>query len=133
MPLSTWRLILPMVAATALCAVEPALTVREVRVEGNHQWATDRITARLDVRAGKTYSMGQLQQATADDMKAIEKMGPFFDNRVEIEPTDQPDQFVVVYRVKEQPTVKSVHWRGVGYFTREKVDKLLQTRASAPT
>ena len=129
MPLSTWRLILPMVAATALCAAEPALTVREVRVEGNIQWATDRITARLDVRAGKTYSMGQLQQATADDMKAIEKMGPFFDNRVEIEPTDQPDQFVVVYRVKEQPTVKSVHWRGVGYFTREKVDKLLQTRA----
>jgi len=64
-------------AAVQVQAAEPSLQVSAVQIIGAKHVHADRIRFILDARPGKTYSGSQLQQAVADDVRAIEKMGPF--------------------------------------------------------
>ncbi len=110
-------------------AAEPVLEVQQVVIDGTRRQHPDRVRFILSVRAGKTYTESELGTAVADDVRAIEKMGPFTATRSELQFGDDPHQVSVIYHFTELPYVTAVRYEGLGYFEREKVDKLVKVRA----
>lgn len=151
---------LVLLATASLCAggafaAEPELQVADVIIEGATQVHPDKVRFVLDARPGKTYTPAQLQQAVADDVKAIEKMGPFSKTRADLAYGDDGRSVKVVYHLSELPYVVEVRWesfekvvrkdgridawRGtgpwefgpLGYFEQDKLKKLTEVRPGA--
>ncbi len=109
-------------------AAEPVLEVQQVVIDGARHVHPDRVRFILSVRAGKTYTESQLGTAVADDVRAIEKMGPFTNTRSELQFGDDPKSVTVLYHFTELPYVTAVRYEGLSYFEREKVAKLVQVK-----
>ncbi len=107
------------------------MTVDKVVIEGTRAWDQNRVRFLLDVREGRKLSLNELREATSDDLRAIEKMGPFFNNAVDVQPSDDGKSVTVVYRLHELPAVAKVEYRGIGYFDKEKARKLVDTKAGS--
>ena len=147
------RLVASLLFVGALSAADPVLQVTDVVIEGAAHVHPDRVRFIVDARPGRSYSLPQLQQAVADDVKAIEKMGPFTAVRSELRYGDDGKSVVVVYRFKELPYIGEVRfetWRRVarrgyevrpadasdptsfydalGYFDKDKLQKVVETR-----
>ena len=135
-----------------VAAVEPIVEVTEVAVEGARHVHPDRVRFILDTRAGKSYPLSLLQQAVADDVKAIETMGPFTKTRSELSFGPDGRTVKVIYRFAELPYVVRIRyetfdkvddqgrpWDGEGpwrydlmpYFTKEKVEKAIESKEGA--
>jgi outer membrane protein insertion porin family len=111
--------------------MEPGILVSEVRLIGNRHVSSQRIRFLLQVRAGKTYTPHQLQDAYDDDVRAIATMGPFSDPTVEVAQSEDGRSEVVTYRFHELPYVYKVTLQGIGYFDREKAEKVVTTKAGS--
>lgn len=95
-----------------------------VVIEGTRRVHQDRIRFILTTRAGKKLD----QQAMADDVRAIERMGPFTETRCEVK-RDDGGRYTVVFRVTELPYVSILEWEGLSYFERSDVEKIMQSKA----
>jgi outer membrane protein insertion porin family len=147
------RLAASLLLTTALAAADPTIQVTDVVIEGARHIHPDRVRFILDARPGRSYSQGQLQLAVADDVRAIERMGPFTSVTSSLRYGDDGTSVTVVYRFTELPYIGNVRfetwqrvirrggqWRPVvgtaegssydelGYFDKEKLEKVVETR-----
>ncbi len=100
--------------------------VREVLIVGAKAYHPDRIRFILTTRAGMIFD----PVALADDVRAIEKMGPFTNTRSDI--TRNADgSLTITFHVIEQPYVSGVEFADLGYFQRSPLEKLVETRAGS--
>jgi outer membrane protein insertion porin family len=100
--------------------------VREVRIVGAKVYHPDRIRFILTTRPGMVFD----PVALADDVRAIEKMGPFTNTRSDI--ARNPDgSLTVTFFVVEQPYVAAVEFADLGYFQRSPLEKFVETKAGS--
>ena len=98
--------------------------VREVRIVGTKNYHPDRIRFILTTRAGMVFD----PLAMADDVRAIEKMGPFTNTRSDIV-RNADGSLTITFHVTEQPYVSEVEFADLGYFQRSPLEKLVETKA----
>jgi outer membrane protein insertion porin family len=98
--------------------------VREVRIVGARHYHPDRIRFILSTRPGKLFD----QIALADDVRAIEKMGPFTNTRSDLE-RNADGSLTVTFTVTEQPYVAEVSFANLTYFQRSPLEKFVETKA----
>lgn len=100
--------------------------IREVRIVGAKVYHPDRIRFILTTRSGMIFD----PIALADDVRAIEKMGPFTNTRSDIIP--HPDgSLTIIFSVVEQPYVSEVEFADLGYFQRSPLEKIVETKAGS--
>jgi outer membrane protein insertion porin family len=97
--------------------------IRAVKIIGAKLVHPDRIQYILTTR------MGQILDplALADDVRAIEKMGPFTNTRSEIE-RHADGSLTVIFHVVEQPYVAEVEYPELTYFKRSSIEKYMETK-----
>jgi outer membrane protein insertion porin family len=100
--------------------------VREVRIVGAKAYHPDRIRFILTTRAGMVFD----PVAMADDVRAIEKMGPFTKTRSDIA-RNADGSLTVTFTVVEQPYVAEVEFANLGYFQRSPLEKFVETKAGS--
>lgn len=124
--------ILALSCPVAVAAAERQVHVDEVRIEGTRTVHPDRVRFVTAVRAGRSYADRDLALVLADDVRAIERMGPFTDTRSELLYGDDPTRVRVVLRVTELPYVASVAFAGIddaGWGAEDELTKRMDTRA----
>lgn len=139
--------------AASVVAVEPELVVTQVEIQGARRVHASQVTNLLSLRPGKVCTPSQLQEALADDTKAIERMGPFTAVRGEVHPSEDGRSVRVSFTFRELPWVAELRfetfdritrdrrgrvgpWQGEGaweyaplsYFRREEFEKRITTR-----
>lgn len=118
--------------AGSLAAAEREVLVEDVRIEGCHNVHPDRIRFLTSVRAGRHYgAVRELQLSLADDVRAIERMGPFTGTTSKVVFGADPDKVVVVYSVTELPYVVRLVWRGLdgaGWGAEGDLEKRMDTK-----
>jgi outer membrane protein insertion porin family len=119
----SWPLLLSTVVVVSAAAEERPL-VSAVEVVGCERVHPDRIRFVLSTRAGQPLDY----LALTDDVRAIERMGPFTGTKVEQRVDRETGQVTVVFTVTELPLVGSVTFRGLSFFQRQGLDKKIQTR-----
>jgi outer membrane protein assembly factor BamA len=98
--------------------------VREVKIIGAKNFHPDRIRFILTTRPGMILD----PLAMADDVRAIEKMGPFTNARSVVE--RNPDGSInIVFSMVEQPFVAEVTYPELNYFQRSSLEKFMETKA----
>lgn len=100
--------------------------IREVRIVGAKVYHPDRIRFILTTRAGMVFD----PVALADDVRAIEKMGPFTNTRSDIA-RNADGSLTITFHVVEQPYVAEVEFADLGYFQRSPLEKLVETKAGS--
>jgi outer membrane protein assembly factor BamA len=108
---------------------EGGVLVEQVDVEGWVRWHPDRVRFILQVRSGMRYGQRELLQLVSDDIKSIERLGPFSDVRGEPYAGSKPDSVRVRYRFRELPYIDRVGVEGIGYWKLDAYTKVLKTRA----
>ena len=101
-----------------------ANTVADVQIIGAKAYHPDRIRFILTTRAGAVFD----PLALADDVRAIEKMGPFINTRSDIV-RNKDGSLTVIFNVTEQPYVSEVEFADLGYFQRSPLEKFVETKA----
>jgi outer membrane protein insertion porin family len=101
-------------------------TIREVKIVGPKVYHPDRIRFILTTRMGAVLD----PLALADDVKAIEKMGPFINVRSDIQ-QHEDRSVTITFTVTEQPYVSEVEFADLGYFQRSPVEKFVETKAGS--
>lgn len=113
-------------------AAERQVTVDEVRIEGTRAVHPDRIRFVTSVRAGRAYGAErELPLVLADDLRAIERMGPFTDTRTELVFGADPSRVSVVIRVAELPYVARLEFAGLdeaGWSAESDLRKRMETK-----
>jgi len=112
------------VSAVVAPAVEGRPMVSEVAIEGAQRVHPDRIRYIIATRAGQPIDY----VALADDVRAIEKLGPFASTRVEQFPDRAGTSVKVVFRVTELPYVGVIRFANLNYFQRSGLEKQIVTK-----
>jgi outer membrane protein insertion porin family len=101
------------------CAVivyaDDALKVKDVRVTGNERIESDAILRVIKTKPGSIYDPALL----SEDLKAIYAMGYFDDIQVKMEKESDGD--IVIFDVKEKPTIREIEITGNTVFDTEKI------------
>lgn len=102
--------------------------VQDVVITGTRSIHQDRVRFLLQTRAGQQFD----PKAVADDLRAIETMGPFSGTRAELvfDPADRR-RLTVVFHLVEQPFIVAVRFAGLNYFQRSGLEKQLTTRIAS--
>ena len=100
-------------------------TVFKLRVEGNKRIEADAILRKVKIQPGDIYRAGQI----SEDLKTVYAMGYFDDIRVELEKA--PEGNIVIFRVKEKPTLRVVRIKGNRIFDTEKIKENLNVKTGA--
>lgn len=121
--------ILPLVAG--LCAVAAVAqaaderpVVSEVVIEGTRRVHPDRIRFILSTRAGQPLDY----VALADDVRAIETLGPFARAQARQLPAADRRSVAITFTVEELPYVGSITFANLNFFQRSGLDKEIGTR-----
>lgn len=123
-PLSLTLLLAASVTITATAADErPVVTA--VEIVGAERVHPDRIRFVISTREGSPLDF----LALTDDVRAIERMGPFTNTRVEQRIDQASGTVTVIFHVTELPLVGTVRFAGLSFFQRQGLDKKIQTRA----
>ena len=85
--------------------------VARIIISGNKRIETDVIKKKISTSPGEIYLLKNFSK----DLKALYAMGYFDDIRIETE--ESPDGKVVIFKVKEKPSIKTISFRGLGVFT----------------
>jgi outer membrane protein insertion porin family len=101
--------------AAAVLQAEAAVTVTEIRVTGNQRIEADAILRVLETRPGSVYDETRLSK----DLEAIYNMGYFDDVRVEVE--YGADGNIVIFDVREKPTIREIEFTGNRAIDNEKI------------
>lgn len=115
-----------------VAAAERQVTVEDVRIEGTRVVHPDRIRFVTTVRAGRSYGAErELPLVLADDLRAIERMGPFTDTRTELVFGNDPTRVTVLIRVTELPYVAKLEFEGLeqaGWSAESDLRKRMETK-----
>lgn len=126
------RLLLALCLTGILVAADRQVEVADVRVEGCKLVHPDRIRFLTAVRAGRHYNgVQELQLALADDVRAIERMGPFTNTTSQVVWGDDSSKVTVVYKVTELPYVAAIRWQGLddlGWGVESDLKKVMETK-----
>jgi outer membrane protein insertion porin family len=110
------ELLLALLAIVVLAAARIAFAqagnpiVAQIRIEGNQRVETDAIKIHISQQAGQPLDRAAVDQ----DIKAIYGMGFF--SSVQVERQTINGRFVLVYKVKEEPQVTDIRWKGMKEF-----------------
>ncbi len=96
--------------------------VAEVIVKGNERIETDAIKRVIATKPGDVY----LARSLSKDLKTIYAMGYFEDIRIESE--EGPDGKIIIFNVKEKPTVKKITITGNLVFKDDKIKENLSIK-----
>ena len=99
--------------------------ITEVKIQGNQRIESDAILRIVQAKPGTIYKKSQLSA----DLKSIFKMGYFDDIRVEAESNETGT--VVVFHVKEKPTIRRIRIKGNLRFDDEKIKENLTLSTGA--
>ncbi len=99
--------------------------VVDLVVEGNQRIEAEAIRRVIKTRAGDILQ----PKNTAEDIRAIYAMGYFDDIQIESQP--RPDGVLLVFRVTEKPTVRSVNLVGAGAIDSDELKKSLSLKKGA--
>ena len=97
-------------------------TVARVEVVGNERIEEDAITKNIRTRKGEAL----LPKTLSDDLKRVYQMGYFDDIKIKSEET--PDGKVIIFEVKEKPTVKRIKITGNRVFDDKDISEALSTK-----
>ncbi|MGD8762002.1 MAG: POTRA domain-containing protein, partial [Desulfobacteraceae bacterium] len=98
----------------------------DVFIEGNNRIEVDAIRRLIKAQPGDIYNQKSLSQ----DLKAVYGMGYFDDIRIEAQ--TKPDGKVVIFRVKEKPTVRSIRLKGdIQAYEEEELREILTVRTGS--
>ncbi|MEJ2728793.1 MAG: outer membrane protein assembly factor BamA [Deltaproteobacteria bacterium] len=94
-----------------------------VEVSGNQRIEADAIKRVIKTQPGDIYNLKNLSA----DLKAIYAMGYFDDILIETEA--RPDGIIVIFKVKEKPTIRSVRFSGLGVaYDKEEVEEVVTAK-----
>ena len=99
--------------------------VKEVVVEGNDRIEADAIKRRISTAPGDVF----LAKSLSEDLKNVFNMGYFEDVRVESE--DTADGKIIVFKVKEKPTVRMIKIKGNTVYDEEEIKENLDIRTGS--
>ena len=97
-------------------------TVARVEVTGNERIEEDAIKKNLRTREGEAL----LPKTLSDDLKRVYGMGYFDDIKIKSE--DTPDGKVIIFEVKEKPTIKRVKFTGNRIFDDKELSEALSIK-----
>jgi outer membrane protein insertion porin family len=97
-------------------------TVARIEVSGNQRIEEDAIKKVIRIREGEAF----LPKALSDDIKNVYNMGYFDDIKVKSE--DAPEGKILIFEVKEKPTVRRVQITGNRIFDDKEVKEALSIR-----
>jgi len=98
------------------------LRIDRVEIQGNQRVEEQAIRVQLRARAGSTFD----EAVVDEDVRALYRTG-FFD-RVEAHWEQRDGQWVLTYRVRERPLIKTVEIEGAKKISREDVEAALKIR-----
>lgn len=99
--------------------------VSQVLIEGNRRIEDDAVKRVIRTKPGDIY----LSQSLSEDLKRVYSMGFFDDVRVEVE--DDPKGKLVIFKVKEKPTVREIRIKGNTALKDEKIKEGLTINAGS--
>jgi outer membrane protein insertion porin family len=99
--------------------------ITKVLFKGNRKVEDDAIRANLQSRVGSTLHPEQIRE----DVRAIWRMGYFEDVRVEI--AGGPGGLVLVFRIKEKPSIRKLLVRGNDEVSLDKINEVMDLRKDA--
>ncbi|MFW5908467.1 MAG: outer membrane protein assembly factor BamA [Desulfosalsimonas sp.] len=103
----------------------PEATVKDIKIEGNKRIEEDAILQAISTEAGDKYD----EQGLSQDLEAVYKMGYFDDVRVEAEEED--DGMVVVFVVRENPSLRNIEFSGNRLFEAEDIEENIDITSGA--
>jgi outer membrane protein insertion porin family len=121
-----WTAVVLLCILTAMIVPAGAETVvQQVKVEGNQRIEDDAILRAISTQAGDVYDESRL----SEDLEAIYRMGYFDEVRVAAE--QQEDGNVVVFTVKEKPTLRNITLSGNRFFDDEEIREQIDISTGA--
>ena len=111
-------------SASIAQAADERPVISEVAIEGTKRVHPDRIRFIIATRAGQPLDY----VALADDVRAIETIGPFTGVRVEQVEDRAANRVKIVFRVTELPYVGAIRFANLNYFQRSGLEKQIQTK-----
>jgi outer membrane protein insertion porin family len=99
--------------------------VARVVIEGNRRIEDDAVKRVIRTKPGDIY----LAQSLTEDLKRVYAMGYFEDVRVEVE--EGPQGKIIIFKVKEKPTVKEIRIKGNTALKDEKIKEGLSISAGS--
>ncbi|MGB5985758.1 MAG: outer membrane protein assembly factor BamA [Desulfobacterales bacterium] len=100
-------------------------TVSEVKITGNQRIESDAIRSKITTAPGDVY----LAKSLSQDLKQIYAMGYFEDIRIEAE--DTPRGKVIIFQLKEKPTVRNITIRGNNVYDDEEIKAALDIKTGS--
>lgn len=98
----------------------------DVLIEGNNRIEADAIRRLIKAQPGDIYNQNSLSQ----DLKAVYDMGYFDDIRIEAQ--TRPDGKIVIFKVKEKPTVRNIRFKGkIRAYEEEELREVLTVRTGS--
>ena len=89
--------------------------IADIRIKGQNRIEVDAIKRKIKTKAGDIF----LSRRLTDDLKSIYSMGYFDDIRIETE--KGPAGRVVIFKVKEKPTIRAIRIKGNTIFDDKKI------------
>jgi outer membrane protein insertion porin family len=99
--------------------------VARVTVVGNERIDLDAINQNIKTKPGDVF----LAKSLSEDLKAVYAMGYFEDIRIESE--DGPDGKIIIFNVKEKPTIRQIKFKGNHVFDDKELKENLSIRTGA--
>jgi len=97
----------------------------EIRLKGNRRIETDAIMRYIRTKSGDIYRPKHL----SDDLKSVYSMGYFEDIRIEYE--DRLDGKVIIFEVREKPTIRRIKFKGNDVFDDEEIMESLNIKSGS--
>lgn len=107
----------------ALAARAADVVVSEVRVEGTRRTDPEAVRMAISTKAGQPLSLDAVDQ----DIRAIMKLGPYYD--VVVEEEGPPEKPALIYRVAERPTIREVKTLGYEALSKDDLKDTVQLKA----
>ena len=99
--------------------------VARVLITGNKRIEADAIKRVIKTEPGDVY----LAKSLSEDLKAVYSMG-YFDN-IRIEAEKAPEGKVIIFRVKEKPTIRNISFKGSIVYSDEELTEKIDIRSGS--
>jgi len=99
--------------------------VTEVLVEGNKRIETDAIKKYIKTKQGDIFNAKRI----SEDLKSVYSMG-YFENII-IESDDKPEGKIIIFKVKEKPTIMAINIKGNKVYEDEEIKEYLNIRTGS--
>ena len=99
--------------------------IAAVLVEGNKRIETDAIKKYIKTKQGDIFNAKKI----SEDLKSVYSMG-YFEN-IRIESNDKPEGKIIIFKVKEKPTIRVINIKGNKVYEDEEIKEYLNIRTGS--